>query len=286
MRRRAALAAAVVLLCTACSGDPAPAPARAAAPTTAGPTVPAVPGIDAEVVRLRTDVAVGGQVHVRVTDTGDQPFTITALALDSPGFEPLPAAPMTAAFAPRRVIELPVRYGEPRCTAEPAPVAARLTVLRPDGAAQEVRVPLSGDDLDVVHREECAVAGVLSEAAISLMGLTLEGDEVRGAVVLTRRGSGDRPIVVTDARGSVVLDVSADGLPLELGEGDVEASVAVAFTPATCAPHVLAETKQPFVFPLLVAVGDREGVPVPLPVEPAQVDLFWALVAQVCEQPA
>ena len=49
-----------------------------------------MPGIEAEAVRQRTDEAIGGQVQVRITDTGDEPFTVTSVALDSPGFEPLP----------------------------------------------------------------------------------------------------------------------------------------------------------------------------------------------------
>ena len=131
---------ALALLCAACGGGPGGADPGAADPppevatTSAAPAPPTVPGIEAEVVRLRTDVTVDGQVHVRVTDTGDQPFTVTALALESPGFAPLPATPLTARFEPGRTIALRTAYGEPDCAARPAPVAARLTVVRPDGA--------------------------------------------------------------------------------------------------------------------------------------------------------
>ena len=278
MGRTAAAAALLVLLCAACS-DAAPDAGPAVTSTT---TAAPAPGLEAEVVRLRTDVAVGGRVQVRVTDSGEEPFTVTAVAIDSPGFAPLPLTPVTAAFAPGRVIDLPTPYGEPRCSADPAPVAARLTVLRPGGAVEDVRVPLAGDALDDVHREECAVAGVLAVAGIVLSGLEPAGDAARGTVVLTRRADDDRAVTVTGARGSVVFDVAAEGLPVELEAGDAEVSTALTFTPATCAPHVLAETKQPFVFPVLVAVGDAEAVPVPLPVERAQEEVFWALVAEVC----
>ncbi|MGY1823844.1 hypothetical protein [Geodermatophilus sp. SYSU D00079] len=283
--RRAAVGVAA-LLCAACgpAGDGAPPPAE---PPPAAPTpsaVPAVPGIAAEVVRLRTDVVVGGRVQVRVTDTGTEPFTVTAVALDSPGFAPLPPTPLTAEFAPGRVIDLPTPYGEPDCAAGPDPVAARLTVSRPGGTVEEVRVPLTGDDLAVVHREECAVAGVLAVAAVGLTGLTSDGGTATGRVVLTRRGDDDRAVTVTvtDVRGSVLVDVTLDGLPLRLGAGQDEASAPVAFTVATCEPHVLAETKQPFLFPLQVAVGDGGAVPVPLPVDESQEQLLWTLVDGVC----
>ncbi len=62
-----------------------------------------MPGIEAEIVRLRTDEAIGGQVQVRLTDTGDTPFTVTAVALRSPGFAPEPPTAITAGFAPGRV---------------------------------------------------------------------------------------------------------------------------------------------------------------------------------------
>ena len=273
----------LALLCAACGGGPVVDDrAPVAATTSVAPPLPAVPGIEAEVVRLRTDVTVDGQVHVRVTDTGDQPFTVTAVALDSPGFAPLPATALTAEFEPGRTIALRTSYGEPECAAQPAPVAARLTVVRPDGSVEELRVPLAGDDLDVVHREECAVAGVLAVAGIGLAGLAAAGESVTGTVVLTRAGDDDRAVTVLAARRSVVLDVAVAGLPLGLGPGEERVTTEVVFTAASCEPHVLAETKQPFVFPLSVAVGDAEPVAVPLPVDAAQEALLWDLLDRVC----
>jgi hypothetical protein len=272
---------ALALVCAACSeGDGA----AGAAPSTtsAVPAPPAVPGIEAEVVRHRTDVPVTGQVHVRVTDTGDRPFTVTAVAIDSPGFAPLPPTVLTAAFEPGRTVDLRTAFGEPDCAAQPGPLAARLTVARPDGTVEELRVPLAGDDLDVVHREACAVAGVLAVAGTGLTDLAAAGDSVTGTLVLTRAGDDDRAVTVVDARRSVVLDLAVDRLPLELRPGEERATAGVSFTAASCEPHVLADTKQPFVFPLWIGVGDAEPVPVPLSVEPAQQALLWDLLGRVC----
>lgn len=276
MGRTAVLALA--LLCAGCSGtdgdaDAVPGGAQG---------LPPVLGIEGEVVRHRTDALVAGQVHVRVADTGDQPFTVTAVAIDSPGFAPLPPTALTAAFVPGRTIDLRTAFGEPDCAAQPGPLAARLTVVRPDGAVEELRVPLAGDDLDVVHREECAAAGVLAVAGVGLTGLAAAGDSVTGTVVLTRAGEDDRAVTVVGARRSVVLDVAVEGLPLVLGAGEQRATAGVVFTAASCEPHVLAETKQPFVFPLSVAVGDAEPVPVDLPVDAAQQALLWDLLGRVC----
>jgi hypothetical protein len=285
MRRTAVLALA--LLCAGCSGTDGGAAAgdgepAAPATTSAAPALPPVPGIEAEVVRHRTDVPVPGRVHVRVTDTGDQPFTVTAVAIDAAGFAPLPPSALTAAFEPGRTIDLRTAYGAPDCAVPAGPPAARLTVARPDGTVEELRVPLAGDDLDVVHREACAAAGVLAVADIGLTGLAAVGDTVTGSVVLTRAGDDDRAVTVLDARRSVVLNIAVEDLPLELGPGEDRASAEVVFTSASCEPHVLADTKQPFVFPLWVAVGEAEPVPVPLPVDEAQQVVLQQLLERVC----
>ena len=91
MRRTAIALAAVVL--TGCGGSP---PSRVGASSSsavrrraqAAAEVPAVPGIEAEIVRLRTDEAIGGQVQVRVSDTGDTPFTVTAWRSGRPASRP------------------------------------------------------------------------------------------------------------------------------------------------------------------------------------------------------
>jgi hypothetical protein len=285
MRRTAVLA--LVLLCAGCSGPDCGAVAgdgepAAPATTSAAPALPPVPGIEAEVVRHRTDVPVPGQVHVRVTDTGDQPFTVTAVAVDAPGFAPLPPTALTAAFEPGRTIDLRTAYGAPDCAAPSGPPAARLTVARPDGTVEELRVPLAGDDLDVVHREACAAAGVLAVADVGLTDLAAADDTVTGTVVLTRAGDDDRAVTVLDARRSVLVDVAVEQLPIELGPGEERASAEVVFRPASCEPHVLAETKQPFLFPLSIAVEEAEPVAVPLPVDAAQQEVLWDLLDRVC----
>src|SRR3712207_5004731 len=118
----------LALLCATCSGADGAAEQVPAA-TSAAPALPPVPGIEAEVVRHRTDVPVPGRVHVRVTDTGDQPFTVTAVAIDSPGFAPLPPTALTASFEPGRTIDLRTAYGEPDCPAQPGPVDRKSTRL-------------------------------------------------------------------------------------------------------------------------------------------------------------
>ena len=284
MRRTgiALVTGAVAALLAACAG-PAAGPSSKASSSSAEPpaTVPAVPGIEAEIVRLRTDEAIGGQVQVRLTDTGDTPFTVTAVAIESAGFTPLPRTKVTAEFEHGAIIDLPTPYGRPVCHAAAEPAAARLTVVRPGGAVEQVRVPLAAEILGRIHREECAVRGVLDVVGIELTGLRLDKDSVRGAISLTRHRGSDR-VAVTRLEGSVLLDATAAGLPRTMAGSAPGASIPVAFAMASCAPHVLAETKQPYLFPLAVTVGTGSEVSVHLPVDAATKALFVRLVHRVC----
>ena len=267
----------LMLLLAACAAEPS-APARSAP----APTLPEVSGLTAEAVRLRTDEAVGGQLQVRVTNTGTAPFTVTAVQLDTPGFAVLPPTAADTEYQPGRVIDLPTPFGDVDCATSPEPAAARLTVLRPDGAPEELRVPLGGGTLARVHEEECAVQAVGAVVGVTVADLADAGETVTGDVVLTRR-SGEEPVTVSALGGSVVLTpVPDDDLPVTLGARETELQLPVTFDAARCDPHALAETKQPFVFPLSVGVGDAEPVPVDLPLDEAQRAVLTALLGRVC----
>jgi hypothetical protein len=273
--RRTALALAVALL-AACGTDPE---AAEPSPSPSPSAVPPVPGIEAEAVQLRTDEAIGGQVQVRITATGDEGFTVTAVAVDSPGFAPLPDTAVTAEYAPGRTIDLPTPYGAPVCSAAALPAAARVSVVRPDGGTEIVRVPLAAEVLGRIHEKECAVLAVAEVVDIAVTGFREDGDALTGELGLVRR-TGKEAVAVTRLDRSVLIDVVADGLPLEM-EGE-RAAAPVSFTPASCDPHVLSETKQPYRFPMLVVVGDDEPVPMDLPLSQADRDLLAALVQRVC----
>jgi hypothetical protein len=283
MRRTATWLA--VLLCAACgsaesSADPSAASSSPSS-SPAAPAVPAVPGIEAEAVELRTDEAIGGQVQVRVTDTGTEPFSVASVAVDSPGFAPLPDRAVTAAFAPGRTIDLPARYGDALCDRAAEPAAARLTVVRPDGRTEALRVPLTAEVLGRIHEERCAVRAVLAVADVTVRGLSPDGDAVTGTLTLTRAGDDDRPVTVTRLQGNVLYDVAAD-LPRTLEAGESTLEVGLEFTMTRCDAHALAETKQPHLFLLGLQVADDDEVPADLPLDRAQRDELAALVDRAC----
>jgi hypothetical protein len=116
---------------------------------------------------------------------------------------------------------------------------------------------------------------------IAVTDLADDGDALSGVLVLTRR-AGDEPIEVTALDRSVLVDVRAGGLPLELAAGETTVRTDVSFTPATCDPHVLSETKKPYVFPLVVQVGDGDAAAMDLPLDQAAKDRLAGLVQRVC----
>ncbi len=287
MGRRWVVLAGVLALSAGCAAGTGTASApRTTAPSTpatlsSGPTVPPVPGIEGEAVRLRTDEAVGGQVQVRLTATGDDGFTVTSVALDSPGFAPEPPREADTEFAPGRTIDLPVQYGQPRCDVAAEPAAARVAVVRPGGRTEDLRVPLDAEILTRIHEEECAVLALLEVLDVEVVEQTDEDDAVTAQLRLVRRSGGD-PVTLERLGRSVLIDVEAPDLPLELdGDGD-EVSAAVRFTSATCEPHVLAETKKPYVFPLGVRAGEADAVVMDLPVDEDLRARLAALVDRVC----
>ncbi|WP_093579117.1 hypothetical protein [Geodermatophilus amargosae] len=243
--------------------------------------MPAVPGIEAEAVELRTDEAIGGQVQVRITDTGTEAFTVTSVAIDSPGFAPLPDRAVTAAFAPGRTIDLPTPYGDALCDRAAEPAAARLTVVRPDGRTEALRVPLAAEVLGRIHEERCAVRAVLAVADVTVDGLSPDGDAVTGTLTLARAGDDDRPVTVTRLEGNVIYDATAD-LPRTLGAGESTLEVGLEFTMARCDAHALAEVKQPHLFLLGLQVADDHEVAADLPLDEAQRDELAALIDRAC----
>ncbi len=288
MRRTAALALALV--CVACGAqDDAPAAAggssadaSSSAPALrTGPPVPPVAGIAGEVVENRTDRAAGGQVQVKVSATGDEPFSVTAVALDSPGFTPLPAVPVTASFVPGRRIDLPTPYGDPVCDTAAEPAAARLTVVRPDGAVEELRVPLAAEVLTAVHARSCAAIAVQELVAVAVTDLVADGDALTGRLVLTRTGDDDAAVTAARVEGNVLYTAEAE-LPLELAGGEREVSAGITFGTARCDPHALAETKQPYLMPLAVTVDGGAEVVLDLPLDDAQRGQLRELTDRVC----
>ncbi len=298
----------LLILLSGCSAAGAPAPAGGADDPTSAPSAtepsatvpvatPAVPGMRALAVRLRTDLAVGGQFQTRITNTGSEPFTVLAVSLDSPGFERLPFAGRPAVYNPGATIDLPTRYGPARCGDRigVAPAFSAVQIQREGGRTEELRVPLEAPDniVDRIHREECHALSLAAAVDVALGGpfATTEMDGktvVQATITLTRRDSTEE-IALTELRGSVVLYVlfaDEEDAPatMAVGESSLEIAVVLSITGRTCDPHVLSETKQPFLFPFFLSFDGGEPQYGTVDVSPEQREALWSYIQAVCAE--
>jgi len=295
--RRWASAVVGLLMVAGCGAEPGRPPSGEAAHiTTTAPTYAYghdAPGMAALAYRTRLDDAAGGQFQVKLTNTGDAPFTVVSTALDSAGFELLPPAPRETEFRPGARIDMPTPYGPALCgedqTAEPA--YAALEVVRPDGTRERVRVPMPSDYgvLTRIHDEECLKLAVASAVTVEFvdMGPTGAGagQVVAGELRMTRRAGTDE-VVVTDLRGNTLYDVLLqDGTTLPAGNAADQPALSLPLTirPATCMTHVLAEIKQPYVFPVWIGLDGADPVRIEIPVTQVQRDVIAAMLVVACD---
>lgn len=262
---------------------------------TAPVATPSVTGMRATAVRLRTDVAVGAQFQTRITNTGSTAFTVLAVSLDSPGFERLPFAGRPATFNPGATIDLPTRYGAPRCGSAGTvdPLFSALQMQRPDGTIEEIRVPLEAPDdiVDRIHREECHALALAAAVGVSLDGDfslgEVDGKPVVHATITLSRGTSTEEIALVEIRGSVVsyVELAGDSDPapsMAAGENVLVVPIVITITARTCDPHVLSETKQPFLFPFYLAFDGGQPQYGVLDVSPEQEDALWDYIQTTC----
>jgi len=246
-------------------------------------------------VRLRTDVAVGGQFQTRITNTGSEPFSVLAVSLDSPGFERLPFDPQSATYNPGATIDLPTGYGPARCGAgvQVDPAFTAVQVQRADGRMEEIAVPLEAPDdiVDRIHHEECHAVRLAAAVDVSLGGdfdpADIGGNIVVPAMITLSREDNTQDISLIELRGSVVFDVSfAEGsdspMSMPADEDELVVPVVVRMTGRGCDAHVLGETKQPFLFPYFVTFDGGEPQYGVLDVSADQRDALWSYVEVAC----
>lgn len=297
---RLTAAVLLVLLATGCgadAGDRADGsagrdPEPAASPEPGPLAEPAIPGMSGLAIRLRTDLAAGGRFQTRITNTGTEPFTVLGVSLDSPGFERLAFAGNPASFAPNAVIDLPTSYGPAICEegVEVDPVYSALELQRPGQPVEEVRLPLATPDdiVDRIRTEQCEARALQAQIGVTLEGgfTTAEVDGVpvvEAELVLTRRDSTE-DVEIVETGGSVVFDLDLDpsATALDLAPDDAELRAPVRLSNTTCEPHILAETKQPFLFDVAVSIGGADPVSVRIDPTEAQQGALWAYVQSVC----
>jgi len=286
----ALLVAAVLVIA---SGDDTQAPTTPTDPLVTLPrstTVPPSIDVTAQAIVYRTDQAVGGRFRVKLTNTGDDEFTVTGVRLESAGFETLAFTPHDTLYSPSERTDLITPFGDVRC--EPGdvldPTDAAIRFVTASGSEGEVRVPLESiyEAIPKLYERECDKAFIEESAVIAIADPIEESGEgfdarARATLRITRAGS-DEAIAVDDIRGSVLYSITGE-LPAILAAGEDEIDIPIELRGTRCDGHALGETKQPFVYPIRLRIGDDFESSYDIPVNPSQQDQLWTfLVSRTC----
>lgn len=230
-------------------------------PTVASPSPTAVERVttaSAELEYPRTHQA-DRLLEVRVTTAREADALVTAVQLESPLFADNPVRDSNVRLYPDHENRVRVPLGVAVCPAAGGDSEAVLTMLV-DGTEVVETVAIPADVLTEINAVECEAQAVLDQAAPSFGAIeSREGDVVRTSLVLTR-GTGAAPVTLERITGNIVFAIEVDeGAERTLAAGASVLAVPVTVTVGRCDPHVFAESKKTFVFPVYLSVDGGEA---------------------------
>jgi hypothetical protein len=220
---------------------------------------------------------------LRVVNTGRSDLPVTGVGLDWPGYGDRFLESKSTTLRPGQTVDFPVTLPEPDCADGDDEVRG---VVEVNGSllGQELMEP-GQVLLRRIWRRACSEVFVLGR-------VTIEYDErwrttgpgrragVVGDLRLTRR-SGDEPISLLSAQGSVLYDLELPGTTT-LPAGERSGRVPLLVVPGNrCVEHARSQATAPFAFRLTLRIGE-ELKRLPL-VPPAEVQAqVTALLEQAC----
>jgi hypothetical protein len=259
VRRLVPVFAAAVVLCGCEDGGPAVPPATTASEQLLqGSLLQFRRGAEARVVQVRLTAARDGLVVVSVTVEGG-------------GFRPPPTWQGTTTLPEDRPLDLRVTLTSTDCDAEPADVAAHVTLA---GEPDPVVVPLDdGGLLRRLHGKECAEEALREQVRMEVVSLAetevADAPALRATVRLTRLSGRDAVRITGVGPNTVYTATPAGELPTLGDRGSVDLEVDL--VPSRCDTHALGESYRTGLLDLRVAVGDAEPRSVVLaPAEPVR----------------
>lgn len=289
MTPRPAPAAALLGLAAAC------ALAAGCASGPGGSTDDAAPRLAGAIQQYRED-EVNGVLQIALTNDGRAPVVIERIEVEWPGFAEPPAADPAYRLGPGLTADLPLHLAAADCAAADSPQQRGPTtpaVARVQVAGGEVvRVPLPASGaLERIFTADCRRQDTAAQ-----VGLAFGPEWVRtgagpdavltGALEVTRRDAvGQVGVVSVD--GSVLLGLALAGAP-DPGGASLRAGQAAARFPVEvrstlrCDGHSLGESKQTYVFDVVVDVGDGQDRPYALTPDAAARALMQALIEDAC----
>jgi hypothetical protein len=225
------------------------------------------PPMDVSLMQVRTAESTR-RVAIRITNTGHETFTVTAVRLVWPALPESAKTAKDSLFAPGRTIDLSTTYGEPDCTGYPQ--------LPPTPPAAEIHLAGTGDPvvtrpLDAhgrqwikrLYADECKAAALHAIVDIRLLNqwtrIELGGRPfLRGWLEVDRVG-GDQTVTVESLFGSVLVGFwpAEPGRPVAvLGAGQERQRIPVLLGAYNrCDDHALAGATQVFLLSVFTHYG-------------------------------
>ena len=198
------------------------------------------------------------RLSVATTNLGDEPITISSIALRADHFESLPAEPKRTVIAPDQRVDVQVDFG-PLTTCSPSEEvtgAVAVTLARGDGPPVDHLIVLDPRQLDEIRDRECMqqrVAGVASigfSAQRSIDGMVMETS------IEVVRNTGTPVIEITSLSSSVILAL----VPvLRVGPDVNRASVPIRLEVSRCDPHVVSQSSRTFDLAAYVSIDGGES---------------------------
>lgn len=220
---------------------------------------------------------------LRVVNTGRTELPVTGVGLDWPGYGERFLEHKSTTLRPGRTVDFPVTLPEPDCAVGGGEVRG---VVEVDGSVLGEALMEPGQVLiRRIWRRACSEVFVLGRVAIEYDERWRttgrgRGTGVVGDLRLTRR-SGDEPISLLAAQGSVLYDLELPGTTT-LPAGERSGRVPLLVVPGNrCDEHARSQATAPFAFRLTLRIGeDLKRLPL---VPPAEVQAQVAtLLERVC----
>jgi hypothetical protein len=239
---------------------------------------------------------VNGVLQVALTNNGPSPVRIQRVELDWPGFAEPPAADPAYRIGPGLTADLPLPLAAADCSAVPnpqlsGPATPAIARVEVDGGGL-VRVPLPASGaLERVFTTDCRRQHTAAQVDLAFGSDWARAGAGAGAVLtgtldVTRREAvGEVGVVSVD--GSVLLGLALVGTPgpgsatLAPGQASTRLPVEVRST-LRCDGHSLGESKQTYVFDVVVDLGDGEARPYALTPDPAARALMQSVIEDAC----
>jgi hypothetical protein len=263
-----AVAISCLTVLTACTADDSSTTPHSTSPGTQAEETHV--GFKATVVQQRLDVGTR-RIGLELTSDARTTAHVNAVQLMTESFTQRPSTPKDTDFAPGRIIDLVVLYGDPVCQADVSPDDATVRVqYDADGQSGTMTLPVDKHGVRVLNelRDAYCAEQRLKQAASLRYELPFHRERVDGATALVgdlvlerpAAGGSGRPVAVDSVLGSVILDVETPATrPAKWGSlprGRTTARVSIVLKAGrTCTAHGRSGTQQPFIFSAYVAVG-------------------------------